>query len=109
MATKDTIDLATICQQLKVAPRLARIRLRAAEFRKPDGGSWVWPANSKDIAAAKEVIRGKSEPSKPAPKVPVAKKSAKAPAKAKSPAKPVAKKTTPPKTAPESSEQAQAA
>ncbi len=98
---KELTSLADICKEMKIAPRLARIRLRNSdELEKSEGG---WNFTQAQVAKVKAIIKGSGE--KPAPK-------AKAPTAWAKPA-PKAKKSStskkaPKAPAPESSEHAEA-
>jgi hypothetical protein len=95
------MDLATICKELKIEPRAARIRLRKSGVKKPKDG-WVWEKGPA-LSEARAIIKGSGEKPEPKAKAPTAKAKSAPKAKAK---KPATKKTTPPKSEPE---QAQAA
>ena len=54
--TTKTIDLATIAKQAKVAPKIARRKLRASDNvpKTSKKGRWVWPTTSAN--AVKKII-----------------------------------------------------
>lgn len=55
-----TITLAQLCEELKVEPRIARRRLRAAAGAA-EGLRYVWDTKSQDLESVKAIIAGKTE------------------------------------------------
>lgn len=46
----NTVGLASLCADLGIDPRAARVKLRKSEFNKGDG-RWEWEADSKELKA----------------------------------------------------------
>jgi hypothetical protein len=59
---KDTdglVSLKALCSTLKMAPRLARIKLRKAEIENP--GRWAWREGSGELTKVRKLLSAASE------------------------------------------------
>jgi hypothetical protein len=52
-AASGLIPLATLCQELKIEPKEARVKLRSAKYPKPEGG---WNFTKEQVDAVKTII-----------------------------------------------------
>ena len=54
VAVDGLITLKALCTELKIKPRAARIKLRAADLKR-DGG-WAWKAGSAELTKVRKLL-----------------------------------------------------
>lgn len=56
-ADSDLVTLKALATELKIEPRAARVKLRAAELKKD--GTWAWKAGSAELTKVRKLLESK--------------------------------------------------